>query len=475
MMILLFSILSFGISLVVSFFSIYYFQIKEYRFDRLIAAIKEQGILYFLIPERILLPKKSIRNINISLVVGLCLLGYYSISILINSYLLSFLGPFIVLLFVSLGVVLTGIVSEKNRNKVIKQAQNKRNTSKAIFIGITGSYGKSSTKEYLHHVLSSHFKTGKTIGNYNTNIGVGMSINKNLHEDTEYFVTEMGAYKIGEIKEIADWIKPTYAIITGLSNQHLSLFGSIENLVKAKSELIQQLPQGSSVYINSDVESYKDILEFCNERKVIRYSAFDSSADIFLSSYEPLNGVTKASIKYKNEVFSLESKVKGKHNFVNLLPVIGLTYDLGVPKDHIISSISELHNPFGKLSLHKGINDIDIIYDGYSSNVAGFLSAIEVLDTFKEKDKYIVTKGIIELGKERQTSYLRLLDTASRVGSKIITSDILFKKLDSGDLVTYIKSEQAILSFVNNLSDNSVVLVEGRFSDKFVSALNIHE
>ncbi|MBI2051684.1 hypothetical protein HYT33_02890, partial [Candidatus Roizmanbacteria bacterium] len=224
----------------------YLFQTKEYRFDRFLSFVKEEGIFHILYTRRIRLPAKTPRNF-------LILLFAAAASILIFPFLLTlsvplllvrlFLSPVSALFFTALLVLATAIPARIRRKQIIQKADKLVKKSNAVFIGITGSYGKTTTKEFLAHILSAKYRVGKTEANLNTDIGIAISVLKNLKPDTQFFVAEIGAYKKGEIAKACKIIKPKFAIITAIGNQHLDLFGSKKNLILAKKELLDVLPK----------------------------------------------------------------------------------------------------------------------------------------------------------------------------------------------------------------------------------------
>ncbi len=461
-------------------FLTYYFQIKEYRFDRLISFLREKGILYFLFPEKIYLPKKSVRNRNIFIIHTLIVLSYFiftftffkNIPLLICALMLT---PVITVLTVIVGVLYTGTIVKRKRGDIIKQASDMIKESKAVFIGVTGSFGKTSTKEFLYKILSSSFKVGKTDENQNTDIGVAMSVTKNLKEDTDYFIFEVGAYKIGEIRDIVHWIKPTFGILTGLGNQHLSLFGSQENLIKAKSELLEVLPNDGCAYINKDCLGYEKVLDTVKCRSVL-YSGTDSNADVFIKKYTkpPTSDSFDVTISCGGEDINFVSDLIGRHNIVNLLPCIALSLDLGIKKDVVKEELESLDQVIGKLSTHIGLNGAKFLNDSYSSNVDGFLSAIDVVQQIKGGKKIIITKGVIELGKDMESSYKKILNASNKDNLKILTTDRFLKKLDTNSTVSIFRSEKTIFNYLKKeVGKEDIILIEGRFSGKFLSKLEL--
>lgn len=413
-------VISLILSLPIILFCIYYTQIKEYRLDRIFSGLKDIRLGFYL-------PAKSLRNI---LIFALSLSFVY-----LFGFFAVLVSPILVLIF----VVATSPLAQVKRKSLIKKAVAKLATSDTIVIGITGSFGKTSTKEYLHTILETKFKVAKTEANHNTEVGIAIDILKYLKSDTQVFIAEVGAYKIGEIKSVVAWLKPTYGMLTGIGDQHLELFGGMENLVSAKKELLDSLPESGTAYVNKDTEWLSQLTQ-----------------DI------------KCKIKYfsKTDDFNYETSLLGNHARMNLFPCVMLAQDLGIEADIVASAVKSIKNRFGNLSAHFGINGTKLIYDGKNSNVDGFLSALDALTGF-DGPKYVLSKGIIELGRNQMSAYKKIQDKAQVVGAQILTLD---KKLGG----KYFSSEAQLFKYLQqNVSEDDIILIEGRFSGKFVQSLGI--
>src|SRR3989344_1546848 len=411
-----------------SFDFIYIFQTKEYRLDRIINLLKEENLFELLYFRKIKMPAISLRNL------------------LITQIIFLILTPIIAFFTMLLGIVISEIPVQIYRKKIINQAKNKVRESEATFIGITGSYGKTSTKEFLYQILSQKFKVAKTNANYNSEVGVALSILGNLNSDTEYFIAELGAYKKGEIKAACEIIHPGYGILTGIGNQHLSLFGSKENLMEAKAELLESLPKDGIAYINKDVKDWKYFSEKTKATKV--FYSVDSPP------------------------FEIKTNLPGKHNIQNLLPCITLAMHLGITKKQVQSVLKNLKPVSGRLSLEKGINGSTILNDSYNSNLDGFISAIDTANRMSFSKKLILSRGIIELGDEKNSSYRKIIEELNRSDLTLLTTDNLFKSLDTKNKVMNFSKESKMLDFIKQKTDkNTLILIEGRFEPKTLEAL----
>ena len=145
------------------------------------------------------------------------------------------------------------------RNRLIKAAKRTRTSCKKLLvIGVTGSYGKTSTKEYLAAILSEKFNVLKTREHQNSEVGISECILNELNDRHEIFVVEMGAYNRGGIKLLCDIVQPKIGVLTGINEQHMATFGSQENIIKAKYELIESLPNDGAAFFNGDNTTFQE-------------------------------------------------------------------------------------------------------------------------------------------------------------------------------------------------------------------------
>jgi len=428
--------------------------------------IQELGFFRFFINAPFKLPAKTFRNI---------LIGFISFSIYMYIYrevmltdnqmlilLLVLFAPFISFSIVSIGVIITSVLTNIKRRQIILKAKQKVEKSKTVFIGITGSYGKTTTKELLFNLLSTSFNAAKTDKNMNTDVGVALSILKNLNPDTEFFITEMGAYRRGEIKTICDFVKPTYGIITGIGNQHLALFGSIDNIIKTKAELLNSLPKNGKAYVSKD----KGFDYFQNQATYPIISFGSSHADITIKKI--LNDkIPTYKIEYKQNRFFLNTQIPSQF-LTNLLPVITLSIDLGVSlkiiSQKIPAIINDLYNQLVKVT-KQGMKIIDT---SYNVNVEGFIGIIELLQSFKTTNNIVISKGIIELGDDKESSYKRIIAKLDISQAVLYTTDAIFYQLRNKENIMFFNNEESMISKIATYKPNETSLtIVGRVSQKF--------
>lgn len=449
---------------------LYRFQIKEYRWDRLWSSIKEQGAFRFLYTPQLIFPAKKVRNIAIAgflLVIGsaYCWILYQlPIELIILNILLAPVAAFI---DVTALVLVTNLPVKIYRERIIAKAKKKMGESSAKVIMITGSYGKTSIKEYLYDLLKEQFHVAKTDNNMNTDIGVAMCILKNLKQNTQYFIAEVGAYRVGEIAKICHYVKPDYVIVTAFGNQHLDLYGSHANLVKAESEPLAFLKEDGIAFINKDILEYETLTK--NASYIVRdYSMTSKQSYIHAIGTKSSEKGTNAAIYIGDSAFSIQIKLLGNHSIQNLLPVMGLAKELGMSDVKIKSKVQEIEQVKHKLSLHNGIKGSVVISDSVNSNVHGFLEAIHIASSFSKPKKILATKGIIELGKERVPSYKKISKALESTDIVLYTTDPLLHSIRN-DTSLLFKNEDLLLEKLKEMLDSgSLLVLEGKFTEGFV-------
>lgn len=314
--------------------------------------------------------------------------------------LLAYLNPFVIWI----ANIINRPIEKMVFNYYKKKATNKLNQMPGLMkVGITGSYGKTSSKNALNAILNIKFNSFATEKSFNTMNGLMISINNKLDKFSDIFIAEMGAFKQGEIKQKAKFIKPQYGILTTIGTAHLESFGSQENIQKAKFELIDSLPKDGIAVLNMD-DPFQVSYKIKSKCKVVWVSTKDKNADVYASDIKLSNKGTifKCTFKETKETCELETKLLGSANVYNILQAVALAYNLGMNVEQIALGVRRIATVEHRLELKKYF-DINIIDDAYNSNPSGSKMAVEVLAMMPGK-KIIVTPGMIELG-EKQYEY----------------------------------------------------------------------
>jgi UDP-N-acetylmuramoyl-tripeptide--D-alanyl-D-alanine ligase len=396
---------------------------------------------------------------------------------LFSFYLLIFdiLTPAIVSGIVLIFQPFTAVI----RYLTIKKAKKKRGEfENLIVIGITGSYGKTSTKEFLATILEEKFpgKVLKTKEHQNSEVGISQCILNDLKTEHKIFIVEMGAYNKGGIKLLCDIAKPKIGIITGVNEQHLATFGTMENLISAEGgkELIESLPEDGLVIFNGENEVLRKIFQETKGKKRI----------VGISKKE--FDLWAANIKVKKEVLFFQTFTKegeigdfnlnliGAQNIQNLLLAICCAKELGMNFKEISEVAKKIRQEQSgiKLIKTKGLNIID---STYSANPDGVIAHLDYLKIWEGK-KVIVMPCLIELGKSSKEIHRKIGEKIAEVcGLAIIVTKDRFKEIKekAGDKAIFLENPKEIFEKIKFFcKEGGVVLLEGRIPKEVIKLLS---
>lgn len=271
-------------------------------------------------------------------------------------------------------------------------------------VGITGSYGKTSMKFYLSELLASKYETLKTPESFNTPMGVTITVRRDLKPTHEYFICEMGARRVHEIKELCGIANPHDGIITSVGPQHLETFRSIENVVNTKFELADSVQAaGGKIYLNGDNELIR--AKAPQYKNAVLYGLSEGNdwraADISVSD----RGTEFTVISPKGESVRFSMKLLGEHNVQNVLGAIAYAAGTGIPLEKLVLPVKRIAAVPHRLQLLDKGNGLTFIDDAYNSNPSGCRAALSVLGLF-DACRILVTPGMVELGaKQEELNY----------------------------------------------------------------------
>ena len=344
-------------------------------------------------------------------------------------------------------------------------------------VGITGSYGKTSTKHYLERILSEHYSVLMTPGSYNTPMGVTRTVREMLKPYNEVFIVEMGAKNVGDIKEICDLVNPQMGIITAVGPQHLESFKSIENVQKTKFELVDALPADGFAVLNNDFEYVAN--RAVDNVTVKRYSVNKSdAADYHAEDVKYSASGTTFTVVGEGKRIELCTKLLGECNISNLIGAVIIAMKLGVPEHKIQYAVSRIAQVEHRLTVKRAANGVTIIDDAFNSNPDGSRMALDVLGSMTDGKRIVITPGMIELG-DKQEYYnekfgehiAETCDVAMIVGQynrESIVRGIKSKGWEEGDkliIVDTFNEAQALLTKIASKGDT--VLYENDLPDTF--------
>lgn len=311
---------------------------------------------------------------------------------------------------------------------------------KTFNICITGSNGKTTTKEIIAHILSQEFPLLKTSGNYNNEIGIPLTL-LGLNKSHKLLVAEMGMRGLGEIKTLTNFIPPDFAVITNIGEAHIGLLGSKDNIFKAKSELLQSLDKDGKAIINRDDPYFFKMLEIVKDKKVYTFG-IENRSDIMARN---IRMVSDKGIRFTLEVQNDKSReiyfpLLGRYNIYNALAAVAVAFALGIELDLIERGLSS----FKPLDLHMQLsnfyNDIKILNDSYNASPLSVKSALETLVEVAQNNRKIAILGdMLELG-ERTDFYHR------EIGKEVakLSIDILITVGQGGKVIAQSSKEEGM-------------------------------
>lgn len=366
-------------------------------------------------------------------------------------------------------------------NKPFEKHTNKRYVEKTteIFsnasflkIAVTGSYGKTSVKNFLKDILSVKFKTVATPYSFNTPMGICRSAQL-IEPDTEVFIAEMGARKKGDIKELCDIVKPDISVLNGVTAVHLMTFGNINNIIATKNE-IMQAPSVKTGIFTCDNENTYSLYQKCEKEKLL--AGFDKNADVYAENVKADKNGSVFDLVIGGQRITCRTAVLGRHNISNLTLACAVAHKAGMTVEEIAEGIEKVKSVEHRLNIIDN-GAVTVIDDGYNSNVEGVKSALEVLGYFSGR-KIVVTPGMTELGFEQNkynyefgvqlasvADYVFLVEGAS---CNAIRNGLVFGGGFDADKVKMVGSLAVAKEKLKRLvKEGDVVLFENDLTDRF--------
>ena len=311
--------------------------------------------------------------------------------------------------------------SAKNR-RYLAAAKKKLLAAPCVKIGITGSCGKTSVKNFLAGILGGRYRVFATPASYNTPLGIAKAIEDVDLTQYDYFIAEMGARHKGDIAELCELVRPDHCIVTGICPQHLETFGTVEGIVAAKGEILRGTKPGGFAVIGQDEYTARLDPAAAGLKKVAvgehgEFGAFDVHCSPAGIEFKLAMGILQMSVR---------SRLLGAHNAQNIALAAALASKLGVEKEEIASAVAGLDFvPHRLQPLEAG--GVVVLDDAYNANVRGAAAALDVLRLFGGR-KFVVTPGLVELGVLEESENAALgermvgLDRILLVGSTLVTA-----------------------------------------------------
>lgn len=349
-------------------------------------------------------------------ILTLNLSSFYFLNILLIQLI-----PFVIVL----SNVLLKPTEKRVCNKYLQEAKDKMAELKPIVIGITGSYGKTSTKHILAHIMSSFVPTIATPGSVNTEMGITRVIREKLLPRHKYFIVEMGAYCRGSIANRCELAPPTYGMVTSIGDAHYERFKSIDNVAKTKFELADAVFKNGKgdMIINSDAIDKKFVREYekKGKGKFLKLSGLKKDDFTVSKEKETKDGI-EFTITIKKRSCKVKAPVYGKHQISNVAMCFAMAYKIGISPDSIVAALKSCPQISHRLEVKRNLASATLIDDAYNSNPIGFKSALKTLKVLKQKGgrTILVTPGMVELGDLHDVKHHELGREAGKIADYVL-------------------------------------------------------
>ena len=387
-----------------------------------------------------------------------------------------FLGAPMVLVLAD--VVMTPVQAAIN-GRFARRATNKLRDVAPVVVGVTGSFGKTSTKFAIATLLGEPNEVLATPGSFNTPLGLVRTVNEHLSERHRFFVAEMGAYKEGEIAELCAFVHPTIGVLTAIGPAHLDRFGSMDAIRRGKYEIVSSLPADGTAVMNVDDPEVRTLADSTVSVTVVRYgidpggapdvTARDISVGPEGTSFTVIDTRTGSSI-------DATTRLLGRHSIGHVLAGVAVALATGSPLSELRTRIAALEPVEHRLQLIEGTGGITVIDDAFNSNPEGAAAALDVLASMPARRRVVVTPGIIELGPLQEQENERFGERAASVADAVIVvakvnrSAILRGARKAGDGAKVFAVDtlsEATAKLPDLIGPGDVVLFENDLSDQY--------
>lgn len=356
------------------------------------------------------------------------------------------------------------ILVEDTIKAIQEMASYKRSLYNIPVVAVTGSVGKTSTKDLVASVMSRKYNVLKTEGNLNNNIGLPFTILR--LKDEEAVVIEMGMNHSGEISLLTKIARPTLAVITNIGTAHIGNLGSRENILKAKLEILEGL-QGKSIVVNADndllgkwAEENKEIYNIITygiENKNSMYKAKDIQSFVDKSTY-------------KLDNYDITVPVGGEHFVLNSLCGIAVGRYFDIPMEEIIKGIENFELTKKRMEINIAKNGATIINDSYNANYDSMKAAIEYLRNVEDKRKIAVLGDMLELGEYSEELHRKVGDCVYGIDILVTVGEqakYIAENAKISNIIECNSNEEAISRIKSIISPNDAILIKASNSMKF--------
>ena len=371
-------------------------------------------------------------------------------------------------------VLLTPVQAAIN-SRFLSAARRKLADMEPRVIGVTGSFGKTSTKFAIQALVSHPDEVLATPGSFNTPLGVCRTINEQLEERHRFFVVEMGAYGVGEIAELCRFAKPNIGVLTAVGPAHLERFGSMDAIRRGKYELIESLGRDGTAIMNVDDPEVRKLADKTTNVRLLRYGLDPAGRpDVTARDVETTNEGTSFTVVTGSDQAKVSTRLLGRHALGHILAAVAVATTTGRSLRDLVEPIAALEPVEHRLEVIKGAGGVTVIDDAYNSNPEGAAAALEVLRDMPARKRMVITPGIVELGPLQEEANATFGRQAAEAADTVIfvaklNREALVRGAQGGraQVVTVDSLDEATQKMQGLLQPGDVVLFENDLPDQY--------
>jgi UDP-N-acetylmuramoyl-tripeptide--D-alanyl-D-alanine ligase len=362
-------------------------------------------------------------------------------------------------------------------SRYLRRAKRRLAAVAPVVVGVTGSYGKTSTKFAVGGLLGSGSEVLVTPGSYNTTMGVCRAINELLEARHRFFVVEMGARRRGDIAEIGRLVGHRVAVLTAIGTAHLESFGSREAIKEAKLEIVETLAPGGIAVVNSDDATIRGLTTELAGAEVVRYGLdADGRPDITATDVEVTRAGTRLTIvdRRGHESIDATTRLLGRHSIGHVLAGVAVALTTGRDLESLRDPIAALAPVEHRLQLIDAPGGVTVLDDAFNSNPEGAAAALEVLASMPARKRIVVTPGIVELGELQRAANEELGRRAAEIADAVVVvarlnRDALVAGAAGGkaEVITVASLDEATVELARIVAPGDAVLFENDLPDQY--------
>lgn len=345
----------------------------------------------------------------------------------------------------------TPIIKVKNPLKSLKQIgiYNRKKYIDKPLIAITGSVGKTTTKELISHIFKTKYNILKTYENYNNQIGVPLMLSR-INEKNDIIILELGMNHLKEIEKLSKMCKPQTSIITNIGTSHIGFLKTQENIFKAKMEIVKGMKKGNLIVNGNDFYLSKI-------KKNKKYSIIKTNENCINNII--INNKLYFDVNIKNEIYNIEFNIPNKYLIENILLAIKTALLYQIPVNNIVNAINTFKSPNKRSNIINLNNNIELIDDTYNASLESIKSSLSMLET-NNKTKLAIIGDVLELGSHAEIIHKKIEEELKNIKNlNVITIGEITKKINIGK--HFNTNEEAIDYLKSKRIDNTIILIKG--------------